>query len=408
MKKRILLVGLDLEPFPDGLKRLLGPDDSWEFTLISSGREAFDALAGLVAKTFDGLMEPPFDAAIVDIALSDVDGTRVLEEIRLNYPQTLRFVYAPVSADSAQMKSWSTVHHFLAKPCSERILFDVLKRAFTFAQWLPNRALHGLITNLQMIPSPPSLYLDVARELESPVGTASSVGELISRDPAMTAKVLQIANSAAFGLQQQVGDAATAVMYLGVETVKSLILLAHTFAYFESFKPSQFSLQVLWNHLLTTAHYSRLIGLEEGWGGERGARVFTAGMLHDLGKLVLAVNLSEQFGLALKVARENRIPLWKIERDLIGASHGEIGAALLGIWGLPTEIVEAVAWHHEPRRVPSLTICPLTIVHVANIMAHRGRQSDLDLVASDVDETYLADLNLADRLPVWEAACLGG
>jgi HD-like signal output (HDOD) protein len=303
------------------------------------------------------------------------------------------------------MMYWGAEHHLLIKPCTERTLHEVLRRTFSFAHWLPDNALHGLVSNLQIIPSPPPLYTELLLELQSPQSSLDSVGQLISRDPAMTAKMLQLANSAALGLQQQVTDASTAVMYLGGETVKALVLLTYTFSYFDSYKPPESCLRALWTHLLVSAQCARLIGQVEGLQGEAAAKVFTAGVLHDLGKLVLAVNLPGPFAEAMEAARQYRRPLWKVERDLLGASHAEIGAALLGIWRVPDEIVEAVAWHHEPSRSSESSFRALTVVHAANVFAHERRPDDSGFAVPEVDENYLAELGLAHRVPLWRAAC---
>lgn len=392
MKRNILLVGLDLEPSFLSLPKLMA-EDEWDIAFAASGKAAFELLA-----------ERAFDAAVVDLALPDLHGAQVLDEIKKSQPQMLRFVYAAPSSDPAKMKYWSTEHHWLIKPCTGRILRDQLQRAFSFMLWLPGKAAHGLISNLQMIPSPPALYTEIVRELQSPQGSIETVGRLIAKDPAMTAKVLQLANSAAFGLQQRVTDAPTAVMYLGVETVKSLILLTRTFEYFENFKPTDFSLPELWSHSLAAAQCASQIAREEKMKGELGAKVYTAGLLHDLGQLVLAVNLPGPFTQALGVARQHQIPLWKIERDLLGASHAEIGAGLLGLWGVPNEIVEAVAWHHEPSRAPQPAFGPLTVVHVANALAHENRKDGQGLPLPEIDLEYLGKLGMADRLPAWRSA----
>lgn len=394
MKKCILFVGLDLEPFLNLPDQLTAPEDEWEIVLAASGKEAFRHLA-----------RHSFDAAVVDLALADIEGARVLEELKQNHQPTFRIAYAAASSEPHRMKQWGAEHHLLIKPCTPRILHELLKRAFTFSLWLPDKVLHGLVTNLQLIPSPPSFYNEVIRELNSPSGSLEAVGQIIARDPAMTAKVLQMANSAAFGLQQKVTDAGTAVMYLGVETVKSLILLAHTFSYFEGFKQTDFALQPLWNHLFATAQCARRIAQEEGFRASLQSKAFTAGLLHDLGKLVLAVNLPVPFGQAVRIARNHQVALWKIERDLLGASHGEIGAALLGIWGLPDDIVEAVAWHHEPTRGSNPELCPLTVVHAANVLAHETRKDSQGLPAPEFDLEYLNGFGLADRLPAWRAVC---
>src|SRR5439155_20411384 len=130
-------------------------------------------------------------------------------------------------------------------------------------------------------------------------------------------------------------------------------------------------------------------------------QAFTAGMLHDIGKLLLAANLPEGFKEALATARREQMQLWDAERAVFGATHGELGACLLGIWGLPMPIVEAVALHHYPSRFLSKQFCPLTAVHVANALEHEIQKDNQSLVRAGVDTNYLTELGLEQRFEVW-------
>jgi HD-like signal output (HDOD) protein len=249
------------------------------------------------------------------------------------------------------------------------------------------------------------MYFQVVNEIQSPSASAQSVGKLVERDPVITAKLLQLSNSVAFGRQQQVADAVEAILYLGFETTKSLILLAHTFSYFDHFRLATFHPEYLWQHSVAVGDRARRIAEVEGGGEEMAGQAYTAGLLHDLGKLVLAINLPDLFVQAVYAATKSQFPLWQIETELFGASHSDVGAALLGIWGLPTNILEAVALHHSPARFLHRGFCSLTAVHAADVLAHEAQPSVHGVVAPKMDVDYLSALNLNPQVEKWRESC---
>lgn len=364
--------------------------ESWQVQLAATGTAALAALE-----------QSAFDAVVVDAAISEVDARQLLLLAAERHPQSEIFLCADVSPHSSEAPPVGERWQLLAKPISGPLLARALKRAFSFRAWLPSRAARELLHTVNILPSPPATYLKVLRALESPDSSLDTVGQIIGQDPAMTAKLLQLANSAAFGLQQQVADPATAVMFLGIETTKALILLAHTFSYFEKLHPADFSLEVLWNHSLLTAHAARQLAREENIRGEATAPYYTSGLLHDLGKLIYAANLPVKFSLALRMARDYQQPLWQIEKNLLGASHAEIGAALLAIWGLPTDIVESVAFHHEPARSEKAGFTPVAAVHVANALVHETSADTQGLAISSLDQEYLKARGWENRVEIW-------
>jgi putative nucleotidyltransferase with HDIG domain len=367
-----------------------GPAEGWQVQVAATGTAALAALE-----------QSAFDAVVVDAAVPEVDARQLLSLAAERHPESEIFLCGDVSPHSSEAPPVGERWQLLAKPVSGPLLARALKRAFSFRAWLPSRAARELLHSVNILPSLPSTYLKVLRALEAPDSSLDSVGQIIGQDPAMTAKLLQLANSAAFGLQQQVADPATAVMYLGIETTKALILLAHTFSYFEKLHPSDFSLEVLWNHSLMTAHAARQLAREENLRGEAAAPYYTSGLLHDLGKLIYAANLPVKFGLAIRMARDYQQPLWQIEKNLLGASHAEMGAALLAIWGLPLDIVESVAFHHEPARSRQPGFTPAAAVHIANALVHESSADTQGLAVSALDMEFLQARGWENRIEHW-------
>jgi putative nucleotidyltransferase with HDIG domain len=364
---------------------------------------AFDmTFVGSATDALEQIEHQPFDAVVTDLRLSLINGAQLLDEVMQRQPKVLRFVLSDLSDRQATMKCVGTAHQFLSKPCDPRVLAAALERALAYENWLPGEKVRSLLAQLHKLPSPPQLYFEVVKALQSPDMSLETVGALIARDPAMTAKILQLVNSAVFGLKRTVASPAEAVMYLGIDTTKSVILLAHSFSYFDQVKDTGFSVENLWRHSIRTGNFARWIAGLEGVDQAQVEEAYTAGMLHDLGKLALAANLPQKYSEAAMLAASRNVPLWEAEEQVLGANHAELGASMLAIWGLPVAIIEAVALHHHPARFLSQSFCPLTAVHAANAIEHAESSGANKL---PVDADYLAQLGLDKRLPVWWEEC---
>jgi HD-like signal output (HDOD) protein len=260
---------------------------------------------------------------------------------------------------------------------------------------------------MRQVPSPPRTYFKVIEEIRSPHASLERIGELIAEDPAITAKVLQLANSAVFGLELQVSQPMEAIAYIGLETTKALVLLAHTVSSFDKAKLAGFPVEALWRHSVCVGQIAQKIALMEKGGLEVAEQAFAAGLLHDIGKLLLCANLPGLFTKSLALAREDKTPFWEAEMQLFpNAGHAELGGCILGIWGLPRPIVEAVALHHAPRQLAGPGFHPLTAVHVADILDHEINPDRSVLVPTPIHAGYLAELGLAHRAERWRQQCV--
>ncbi len=393
-RKRVLFVGEDLALWEQLQNQAGGFSEHWDVAFAKSGLQALASLT-----------QSPCDAVVADMQLPGMTGAQLLDEVMQRSPKTLRFVRASMADQQAAMKCVGTAHQYLVKPSDAQTIGFALDRAFSLESWLPNDTVQKLIAQMKKLPSPPNLYFKIVAELQSPDASIENIGSMVAQDPVLSAKLLQVVNSAVFGLQLQVVSAAEAVMYLGMETTKALVLLAHTFSYFDKVRTADFSIEKLWKHSVTTGKFAEQIARAEGASVEIVGQSFTGGMLHDLGKLLLAANVPDGFKEALVKAREQKIHLWDAETGVFGATHGELGACLLGIWGLPMPIVEAVALHHFPIRFLSKQFCPLTAVHAANVIEHEVQAEAKDSLVAAADSNYLTELGLAERMDTWRDLC---
>jgi putative nucleotidyltransferase with HDIG domain len=252
------------------------------------------------------------------------------------------------------------------------------------------------------------IYAKVSEELRSPSGSLNVVASLICQEPVMSAKMLQIVNSALFAPSREITDMLDAVMILGSERIKSLILLGGVFSQYSDAKGFAAAIQSLLTHSVQVGSFARAIALNETKSSRTAEAAFTAGVLHDVGKLILAGNLPEQFGRARALAVERKLSAHEAEMEVFGVSHARFGACLLAAWGLPLPILEAVAWHHEPSKSSDTGFSLLAAVHAANIFAHQAGPQASPAGQEPpvaVNQEYLEGIGLGGCCDRWRASC---
>jgi putative nucleotidyltransferase with HDIG domain len=388
MMRRLLFV--DDEPMLlQGLQRSLRPmRRDWEMEFIDNG---IDALAALERS--------PFDVIITDMRMPNMDGAQLLEQVKVRFPRTVRFVLSGQSSREVVLRSIAPAHQYLSKPCDIDELKQKLSRALALQDLLHNPAIKEVVSQLHNVPSPPTLYLQITAELQSPDISIGKIASTIAQDMGMAAKILQVINSAFFNVPQYVSSPAQAVSLLGVDNVRALVLSVHIFSALDSKLAGDLS--VLWKHSLSTANYAKAIAHCQSNDQKVAGEAFTAGLLHDIGVVVLASSFVQRYRNVLQKAT-TPLATWKEEQEEFGCSHGEIGAYLLGLWGLPDPVVEAVAWHHQPSQANPHAFCPLVAVHVADRLHYRMALPDRE---DELDRNLIDQLGLQNQIPVWEQIC---
>ena len=395
MRKRILFVGGDQSLCQEFQATCLAPESAWTVQHVANEEEAL-ALCH----------QQTMAAVVADVNLNGRSGTELLDAFMRRQPKALRIIISDLADVESTMKCIGHAHHHLLKPCGARTLLHALEQALDQEAWLPSEPLQGLIAQMRQVPSPLKAYTQIVEEMKSPNCSLEKIGHLISQDPAITAKVLQLANSAVFGLELNVVHPAEAIGYIGLETTKAVVLLAHTFSSFDHLRLVRFSIEDLWRHSVEVGRLARRVTEMEKAGDEVAEQAFVAGLLHDIGKLLFAANHGGLFGKVLRIAREQRCNLWEAEAQVLpGVGHAELGATVLGIWGLPKSITEAVALHHVPWRQCDHAFSPVTAVHVANILDHEQHPDAAVILPSQINTSYLKDMGLADRVEDWRRGC---
>lgn len=378
------------------LQRTLAPMQSeWTMEFFSSGKSALAALS-----------EAPCDVVVSDMTMPGMDGAQFLTEVRKLSPHTIRIILSGDQSPVNYLRSASVAHRFLKKPVDVEVVKASIAQAEALRVVLANPALRTLVSEIKSLPSLPSIYQDLMQEMQSPQASLKKASRIVAKDLGMVTKILQLVNSAFFGLRTHVSDPEQAVALLGFETIKSLVLSSQVFAQFDQARLPGFSLEALWRHAMLTAACARRIATESGASQPVSDEAFTAALLHDVGVLVLAANKPNEYARVLELMRGGQMPDWAAERDIFGADHAHVGAYLLGIWGLGDGIVEAVAFHQHPGDYKASGFQAVTAVHVANAFAEA--QASADGGTRDVlslDQTYLSRENLLASIPHWRELC---
>jgi putative nucleotidyltransferase with HDIG domain len=373
-----------------GLKRSLGEyADDWDTDFTTSTREALDKLS-----------KQSFDAIVTDMHMPGMDGVQLLDLVSQTTPGVMRFVLSGNVTDTQVMRSTSLVHQMIPKPTDVEHIFGVVERACRLRDRLTDPQLLRLITGIKNLPSAPLLYNRLIKELQSENASALTIGNIIAQDAAMTAKILQLVNSAFFGLSDNVSSPQRAVSILGLNTVKALVLGIHVFSEYQGRTNLPISIDAMWQHsmLVSNLAFNIARSLQLNSQVQENARV--SGILHDVGKLVL-LKIPDFF----QQAHVNKYGMITLESEykVLNTSHAEIGAYLLGMWGLPDPIVDAIAFHHRPGRQVAYKVDLLTTLHIANgliSMCHYEKEPDY---AAYLDMDYLQALALMPRLDEWAA-----
>ncbi len=393
-KKRILFVD-DEQHVLDALRRMLhGMRGQWEMQFATSGKAALDILQA-----------SPQDVVVADMRMPGMDGVTLLDEIRTRHPGVIRLILSGHSDTNTALKSVRHAHQFLLKPCKAEELMAAIARATTFQDIFSNEAVRTVVARIETLPSLPRTYLELMRELRREEPSLRVIGELVNQDVGMSANILKLVNSAFFGLRTHVSSPLHAVNLLGTEIIKALIISLHLFSRFNMDRFPGFSLELLWKHSLTTGLFAKTIAQIEGRRPPEIDDCFISGLLHDVGKLLLAANFEQRYQEVLARSRAERRTVHDMEREAFAASHAEIGAYLLGLWGLPENVVMAIFGHHSPPSAPTPGFSTLLAVHAANSLEHELVVLNADYAPHPMDTAFLQTAAMDHRIEAWRKAC---
>jgi putative nucleotidyltransferase with HDIG domain len=368
MKRHLLFVDDDANAVEYLSHAFCDQRNEWDFHFASSGCEALMIME-----------KQPIKIIITDISMPIMSGIELLENAAHFYPGTIRMALSACSECDLVMKSVKVTHQYLSKPCAPETLKAVISQLDGSGTLLQNENLIHLVSRLGKLPDPPSAHYEILREMQSQKVDIEKIGEIISRDPNAEAKVMQFANSVFFGCRQRLSNITDAVSFLGVAKIIQLLLAISAFSEFRPAGNGTLVIEDLWTHSTSTAIEATKIAQDQQAPYGVFEDSFIAGLLHDIGKLILANRLPEEYERTVLEATRSQIPLWIAENESFSVTHAEVGAYLLAIWDLPNSIVDAVAFHHNPSASEIRHFSALNAVHAANTFVHFAENEPLSV-----------------------------
>lgn len=394
MKTRILFVDAESNVL-SALRRMFHDmRGEWEMAFASEGRTGLAMIA-----------EQPFDVVVSGLRLPDMDGAAFLGEAQVLCPGAIRIVHSGHADRDMVLRTMRPAHQFLPEPCPPDALKASIARGMALREVFLDSRVGNVVARLDRLPAVPRLYAALLDALSVEDPSVREVAGLIARDVGMSAGILKLVNSAFLGPRPRVSDPGHAVNLLGLETVKALVLGIGLFDRFDKEAFRDFDLEKLWGHSLGTSRLAREIAAVEAAPAADREHASVAGLLHDVGKLVMAANFPEDYRDVIAGCQRGEGTVLDMERRVFGASHAEVGAYLLGLWGLDDPVVRAVYLHHEPGRDRRAGFSPLLAVHAANWLEHELVVISEGRAENPLDGLCLAASGLSQRLPAWREAC---
>jgi len=251
------------------------------------------------------------------------------------------------------------------------------------------------LLSIKNLPSVPLIMMEVTKMLSSYKTSANELGRVISRDQALVAKILSVANSPLYGLPRRVSTIEFAIVILGFDHIKNIVIALSMIEAFKNKDDKNWSRKKYWQHSVLTAVAAKRIA--DDLGIIKSGEAFTAGLLHDLGISVIQRYFNPEFARISKMVREGQMSYLQAEEKVLGITHAEVGKYLLERWNLPQSLGDAVFFHHKPSAATDNNIIA-AIVHLADFMTQRYHDSNLlwDL-NYELDPGVIQILNLGDE-----------
>jgi len=379
--RRIIFVDDEQELLDSLRARLYKRRNVWEMVFVNSAAAAFEAME-----------QRTFDVIVTDVRMPGMDGRELLSKVKTRWPEAVRIVLSGFAEQAQLLQLVSLAQQYLSKPCDTQQLENTIERCLQLRGLLHGESLRAVVGRVGSLPTMPKVYAQLQAVLADPAVSTAKVAEVVARDPAIAAKILQVVNSAFFRHPKTITRIKDAVTHLGFGSIRNLVMSAEIFAKWEhAAGPQRLDSEQLQTHALATAAACAALAA----GTPLAEDAWLVGLIHDIGYWVFIQQNSKQLVQVLETAEQQHISSYEAEQRVIGATHAEAGAYLLGLWGLPYPLVEAVAYHHAPRAVAQNSFDLLGILVTAHSLldGHRHALQISSELEADLDQAYFASLN---------------
>ncbi|MHC8491872.1 HDOD domain-containing protein [Thalassospira sp. SM2505] len=389
---QILFVDDDANILSALRRRLRSARPDWDLHFAASGAEALS-----LAK------DRNFDVIVSDIQMPEMDGITLLEKLQDTHPDAVRIILTGHADNASYLRTIGPAHQFLSKPCDNESLIESIENALGLRLMLQSPELRTLVAESKSLASPPDTYIRLESAFSNPDYSLESISKIVESDIALTTEVLKLTNSSYFAVTQNVASVSHAVRMLGMETLKALALFVGLYRGFDGPPGQAANLKRLCHRSQQIGVTAALIAEYEKLPREICHAVPSIGMLSHIGTLILYTNRANEMDAVTKRVEAEGISIDQAETEQFGAGHAEIGAYLLGLWGFPAPVVQAVAYHHRPMDLPHKEMNALTSIYVAQHLAREIADQDKGRAVENlIDMDYLSLIGKADRLEEWK------
>jgi putative nucleotidyltransferase with HDIG domain len=380
MKRRILFVD-DEQPILDSIRRLLAPRSfEVEMHFCTSGESAVELLA-----------RHPIDVLVTDVQMPGMSGKKLLEHVYRHHPGIVRIILSGMNDAELDMRKVPIAHHFLEKPCSAHVIFDVIERTSALRDRLDREALRNFFRDAPDILTLPCVYASLTKALCNPKTTAEEIARIIESDESIARRILDFAASSMIRTAKCPKNLVEATVALGFKMTKHAALSFAVYRLSEQLVGvGRNSFEPIHRHGQHVAAIAAEVVREVAYRDD----LLLSGMLHDIGKWAIAYVKPDQYREILKTAAREHCSFHDAEKMCFPVTHAEVGAFLLERWGVTYPVVEAVMRHHAcpSRPEPLLT----STLFIADRLAHGQSFSD-----SEIER-----LGIRDRLTPWREMAL--
>ncbi|MDR0304262.1 MAG: HDOD domain-containing protein [Chitinispirillales bacterium] len=372
----------------------IGKEEQWNCQFADSIKDVFDKLSNA-----------DFDIIVADVKMPVLNGIPLLETVAQMYPNIIRVVLVPALSADYPKHFVKFAHRIVVRPVSGEKLETLIIRIHRLYKTIMHPQGMRFIDGLEKIPSLPKVYGDLVAELESPSPSVKKAGFIIAKDIGMSAAILKMVNSAYFGLDKRVTSPELAVSLLGLDIVQGLVLTAHLFSAFSNAETKLLNLEVIVDHCLIVGSFAKDIAIYENLPSNVIDSLHIAGILHDIGRLIFASHSPKLYRNIMEIAAQENRPLYEVEQELLGIMHAEVGAYLLGLWGLPELVIELIAYHHS-EEIPEFLAVELSILKAADVYS-KNIHSTNSLDSSESSDNTLSTIPIfREKKEKWYNVCI--
>jgi len=352
---RILFVHDDANTLEKLRRTLLEREHDWQVRIERTTRAGID--------TFHAWMP---DAVVAGVRPPAVDGVELLMNVRDGHADTIRIAIGETQLSESTLRALKIAHRVVPEDIGPNEFVEALRRALLLRDIVSPAPLRKLLGEVGPLPAVPRVYAELTRRLEDPSVSVFELSELVAEDATLAAQVLRMSNSAYFGRDRAVTRLVDAAARVGTRLLRSLVLGAELYGGFPMPRGFAPRLEELQKHAALVARIASSLEPRAPWMDD----AFAAGLLHDLGKLVLMSRRTELYLAIEREAADSGRELHEVEVERLGANHGTVGACLLGMWGLPSVILEAVHGHHGLALDVPQRLNTVRAVALADRLAH--------------------------------------